>query len=80
MHKILMSNRQILLDLGEGERLSIVQGAGTYSGYGSCEVAVLRPGPKGFSISEPVGHLDAQALADYILTYLQDRSEGALHD
>lgn len=75
-----MDHRQILLDLGEGERLSIVQGAGTYSGYGSCEVAVLTPGPKGFAISEPVGHLDAKALADYILTYLQDRDVGGLHE
>lgn len=74
-----MDHRQILLDLGEGERLSIVQGSGTYSGYGSCEVAVLRPGAKGFAVSEPVGHLDAKALADYILTYIQDREEGGLH-
>jgi hypothetical protein len=75
-----MDYRQILLSLGEGETLSIVQGSDTHSGAGNCEVAVLRPGRRGLSVSEPVGHLDAKALADYILTYLQDRTVGWSYD
>ena len=73
--------QQVLIDLGEGQTLSIIQGAGFASSpdRGVVEVAVMnKKGTK--LLSEPVANLDAKALADYILTYIQDRDLRGLFD
>lgn len=77
--------QQVLLDLGDGFFLSVVQGDGAMGSRseGTVEVAVVTQNESGDVevLSKYCGgYLDAKALADYILTYLQDRDEGALHD
>lgn len=71
-------HQQVLLDLGGGQLLSIVQGAGTMGSRsrGTVEIAVITTALDKNYIGEPEGHLDAQDVATYILTHLQDRAVG----
>lgn len=71
-------HQQVLLDLGGGQTLSIVQGAGTMGSRakGTVEVAVITRGKDKNYLSEPLGGLDAEGVASYIQSHLQDRAIG----
>jgi hypothetical protein len=70
-----MSFQRIVLDLGQGVHLSVIQGKGTMGSVaiGTVEVCLLDAlGLRG----EPLGDLDGPALASFIQTYLQDQAVG----
>lgn len=80
-----MSIQQVLVDLGEGYCLSIIQGEGVMGSRprGTVEVALVTQDGAGNVVlvsDEPMGHLDAKDLATYIQTYQQDRYYRGMFD
>lgn len=70
--------QQVLIDLGGGYCLSVVQGQGVMGSRprGTVEVALVTQDGAGNVVlvqDEPLGHLDAKDLAHYIQTYQQDK-------